>query len=368
MPLALQRRTQGYFPCRAALADSAVAFTTTASNSIALVVNAAPTSTWVAPMDSITFTAPANIILSATATASDSDGSISQVDFYNGITLIGTVLSGSAGDTGSGYTTTWSNVAPCTYQLTAKATDNNGARVTTTAVTVTVNATAATIYYIHPDHLGTPRVITTSDATNTKVWEWSNSDPFGANLPNEDPSATGTAFKYNLRFAGQYFDSETNTSYNYFRDYDPSLGRYVQSDPIGINGGINTFSYVSGRPIEFTDPSGRAVAIPAAVLTVGAILILSTPDGQQAVSNAVRGTIGAIKKVCEAANDLVDPCISQYTALQARRLLVISAMELNYATLSTIDNFNKAATEFNQRCAPMRVEPILYDALPLPKK
>jgi len=202
MPLALQRRTQGYFPCRAALADSAVAFTTTASNSIALVVNAAPTSTWVAPMDSITFTAPANIILSATATASDSDGSISQVDFYNGITLIGTVLSGSAGDTGSGYTTTWSNVAPCTYQLTAKATDNNGARVTTTAVTVTVNATAATIYYIHPDHLGTPRAITTSDTANTKVWDWKNDDAFGNNAPNEDPSATGTAFKYNLRFPG----------------------------------------------------------------------------------------------------------------------------------------------------------------------
>ena len=260
MPLALQRRTQGYFPCRAALADSAVAFTTTVSNSIALVVNAAPTSTWVAPMDGTTFIAPAHATLSATATAtaSDSDGSISQVDFYNGTTLIGTVLAGSAGDTGSGYTTTWSNIAPGTYQLTAKATDNNGARVTTMPVTVSVNATAATIYYIHPDHLGTPRAITTSDTANTKVWEWKNEDAFGNNLPNEDPNATGTTFKYNLRFPGQYFDQETGTFYNYLRDYDSATGRYVQSDPIGLAGGLSTFGYVGGRPLNFIDPFGLA--------------------------------------------------------------------------------------------------------------
>ena len=206
------------------------------------------------------------IILSASA--SDNDGSISQVDFYNGTTLIGTVLAGSAGDTGSGYTTTWSNVAPGTYQLTAKATDNNGARVTTAAVTVTVNATAATIYYIHPDHLGTPRVITTSDATNTKVWEWGNSDAFGANLPNEDPSATGTAFKYNLRFPGQYFDQETGTHYNYFRDYDPATGRYIESDPIGLKGGINTYGYVSSQPLNFSDPNGLQI-IPMPVPVPG---------------------------------------------------------------------------------------------------
>ena len=250
MPLALQRRTQGYFPCRATLAESAVALTSTVPDSITLVVNAAPTAIWVAPLDG------SPIILSATA--SDSDGSISQVDFYNGTTLIGTVLSGSAGDTGSGYTATWSNVAPGTYQLTAKATDNNGARVTTTPVTVTVNATAATIYYIHPDHLGTPRAITTSDTANTKVWEWKNEDAFGNNAPNEDPSATGTAFKYNLRFPGQYFDQETNTSYNYFRDYDSSLGRYIQSDPIGLAGGLSTFAYVGNLPLQYIDPLGLA--------------------------------------------------------------------------------------------------------------
>jgi len=88
------------------------------------------------------------------------------------------------------------------------------------------------------------------------VWEWKNDDAFGNNAPNEDPSATGTAFKYNLRFPGQYFDSETNTNYNYFRDYDPALGRYVQTDPIGQLGGLNLYSYVRSNPISLIDPLG----------------------------------------------------------------------------------------------------------------
>jgi len=127
------------------------------------------------------------------------------------------------------------------------------------AVTVTQSmaiTTVAQVYYIHADHLGTPRVITKSDATNAKVWEWSNSDAFGANLPNEDPNGTGKNFKYNNRFMGQYYDQETGTMYNYFRDYDPATGRYVQSDPIGLKGGKNTYSYVEGRPLSFADPYG----------------------------------------------------------------------------------------------------------------
>lgn len=119
------------------------------------------------------------------------------------------------------------------------------------------NTTCATqqqkqLGYIYSDHLDTPRLITNQQ--NQALWSW-DSDPFGTTQANENPTNQGT-FNFNLRFPGQYYDQETKTHYNYFRDYDPSTGRYLQSDPIGLQGGMNTFAYVSGDPISRSDPSG----------------------------------------------------------------------------------------------------------------
>ncbi len=78
------------------------------------------------------------------------------------------------------------------------------------------------------------------------------------NAPDENPSALGV-FDLPLRLPGQYFDKETNNHFNYFRDYDPSLGIYKQSDPIGLRGGLNTYAYVRSNPLTYFDPDGLEV-------------------------------------------------------------------------------------------------------------
>ncbi len=72
---------------------------------------------------------------------------------------------------------------------------------------------------------------------------------------------SGRSFVYNLRLPGQYYDAETGLSYNYFRDYDPATGRYVESDPIGLDGGISSYAYVANNPLQWLDPMGL-ISIP----------------------------------------------------------------------------------------------------------
>ena len=119
--------------------------------------------------------------------------------------------------------------------------------------------TPIAVHYVHADHLGSPRAVT-RPTDNQLLWQWDNTDPFGNNAANENPTGLGT-FKYGLRFPGQYYDAETGTHYNYFRDYDPAIGRYVQSDPIGLKGGANTYGYVKSRPVRLTDPFGLKAQI-----------------------------------------------------------------------------------------------------------
>jgi RHS repeat-associated protein len=109
------------------------------------------------------------------------------------------------------------------------------------------------IFYVHSDHLNAPRTVT-QPSNNAIRWRWDR-DPFGATAVNENPSGLGV-FSYNLRLPGQFYDAETGLNYNYFRDYDPAIGRYVESDPVGLFAGTNTYSYAYSSPQLWFDPSG----------------------------------------------------------------------------------------------------------------
>ena len=109
------------------------------------------------------------------------------------------------------------------------------------------SGTATKIYYIITDHLNTPRRLI--DSSNQAVaWSW-DSTAFGLGTP------TGSV-TFNLRFPGQYYDVGTNQFYNHNRFYNPELGRYMEPDPIGLEGGLNPYAYAGSNPVMNSDPSG----------------------------------------------------------------------------------------------------------------
>ncbi|WP_084452998.1 RHS repeat domain-containing protein [Roseateles chitosanitabidus] len=156
-----------------------------------------------------------------------------------------------------------------------------------TLMAVLTNSTTAEprVYYAYSDHLNAPRVIV--NAAGDVRWKWF-SEPFGTAVPETIPNSLENLV-VNLRFPGQYFDKESGLSYNYFRDYDGTTGRYVQSDPIGLNGGINTYAYVNGNPLSSIDPLGLA---PDAACVARAAAVGASCGG--VVGGVAGGTAGAV--------------------------------------------------------------------------
>jgi len=104
-------------------------------------------------------------------------------------------------------------------------------------------------YFYQNDHLWTPQKMTA--VNGAVVWSAKYSSFGEANIEVE-------TVENNLRFPGQYYDQESNLHYNYHRYYNPSIGRYLRADPIGLQGGMNLYDYVAGNPINLVDPNGLA--------------------------------------------------------------------------------------------------------------
>jgi RHS repeat-associated protein len=212
-----------------------------------------------APAAGSAFSGPANVVVTAALNVPQSW--VSRVDFYNGAALIGSAAAAP-------YSVNWADVPVGSYTVSARAVYVGGMpQVASAAVGFSVGAApvaaATTLYYVHPDHLGTPRLI--EDQAQRTVWRWDQQEPFGLTGLQNDPDGDGRRFEYNLRFAGQYFDAESQLHHNGARDYDPATGRYIQPDPIGLAGGISLYGYVGGNPLGFVDPLGLARCGPEGV-------------------------------------------------------------------------------------------------------
>ncbi len=139
--------------------------------------------------------------------------------------------------------------------------------VTTTKVKgkPVTTVTDHTFYYIS-DHLSTAQVML--DDQGTIVWQ-GNYTPFG------EVDVVVNTIENNFRFPGQVLDPETGLYYNWHRFYDPSTGRYISADPIGLAGGMNLYAYVGGNPVNWIDPKGlNAGTLTWGTGIVGTILIV----------------------------------------------------------------------------------------------
>ena len=207
--------------------------------------------------------------------------------------------------------------------------------------TIRPSGSSVAIYYVETDQLDTPReVIRPSD--NAVMWTWFTG-PFGIEAPNTNPQGAGT-FSYDLRLPGQVAGAWGSTFQNGNRDYDPAVGRYQESDPIGLDGGsYSTYSYGFGNPLSNTDPTGLAppaepdpYALPPGPFefpTPG------SPSNQAWAQNAasqigqgVEDAVNTIRSICDRG------CLeleAQITALTAELRIRYFAALLDYRNLYT---------------------------------
>lgn len=144
-------------------------------------------------------------------------------------------------------------------------------------------STTPQLSYLETDHLGTPRMAVDAN-TQAIQWKWDLlTTAFG------DHAATSLVggFALNLRYPGQYYDAETGLHYNYFRDYDPKIGRYIQADPVRWLGGFTLYGYANSASLKYIDPQGLAADMNLHAIESNLYLDAQayvSPDGSYAIA------------------------------------------------------------------------------------
>jgi RHS repeat-associated protein len=172
--------------------------------------------------------------------------------FYADEGLIAEV-DGSPTNNGGNITTTYGWMPNNTWGTAPQWKRDHAGQSGATDVQGSANTNGIT-HYVHVDHLGTSQRLTNTQGETT--WR-AVSEAFGKTFVDTTlaPTTTGTTTN-NLRFPGQYEDQETGTYYNYMRTYLPMVGRYGESDPVGLSAGVNTYAYAAVNPLRFIDSDG----------------------------------------------------------------------------------------------------------------
>lgn len=260
----------GTYTITAKATDNSGAVTTSAAITVKVNANVAPTVSITSPGNNAAFVAPGAITINATA--ADTDGTITKVDFYNGTTLLGS-------DTSSPYSFAWNNVAVGTYSLTTKATDNKGAVTTSAAIAVTVNANAA------------PTVSITSPANNASF-----AAPAAITINATAADTDGTITKVDFYNGTTLLGSDTTSPYSYAWS-NVAVGTYsLTAKATDSKGAVTASAAISVSvatnqlpTITFNEPvdNGPAIYAPADI-ALGATA--SDPDGTIAKVEFFRGT------------------------------------------------------------------------------
>jgi RHS repeat-associated protein len=163
------------------------------------------------------------------------------------------------------------------------------------AVVADVDTASPQLWFVHADHLDRPVKMT--DGSKAVVWD-AVYRPFG-----EAQSITGSATN-NLRFPGQYFLIESGLHYNWHRHYDPTIGRYLQADPLAFVDGPSVYAYAGLAPTQYIDPDGNIAILPIVIgvgLGVAADYLIATakegcscPKSGSTLGPFVSGAVGGL--------------------------------------------------------------------------